>query len=113
MKTEIDYKKGVLFIRIDGFLISSRIHQFESEVIPIILGLSARFVTINLDRVELIDKTGIESLIKLSSIVNRFNGKLVISNINQLIIDNIKNSDLFDYCFKSINEKKSFGVFAI
>ena len=69
MTTNIDYKKGVLFIRLNGVLVGNKINKFESEVIPIVLGLGSRYVTLNLFKLELIDRRGIESIIKISNIV--------------------------------------------
>ena len=48
MTTNIDYKKGVLFIRLNGVLVGNKISKFESEVIPIVLGLGSKYVTLNL-----------------------------------------------------------------
>ena len=109
MGIDIDYKRGILFIRLLGNLTLNNIFKFEEEVIPIVLELTARNVSINLSNVNLIDN----SFIKISNIVNRFNGKVVICDINNDINDYIKNSDLFDYCFRSKNEKFASGVFSI
>ena len=38
---------------------------------------------------------------------------VVICDINSSILDYIKNSDIFEYCFKSKNENSSVGVFSI
>lgn len=113
MGIDIDYKRGILFIRLLGNLTLNNIFKFEEEVIPIVLELTARNVSINLANVNLIDNSFINSFIKISNIVNRFNGKVVICDINNDINDYIKNSDLFDYCFRSRNEKLASGVFSI
>ena len=113
MKTDIDYKKDILYIKVNGVLVGNKIQKFESEVIPIILGLNAKYVTINLKDVDLIDKRGINSLIKVSNIVNRFKGKVVLCELNNYLKDNFKHSDVFDYCYKSKNEKSSIGVFKL
>ncbi len=113
MKTDIDYKKDILYIKVNGVLVGNKVEKFETEVIPIILGLSAKFVTINLKAVDLIDRRGINSLIKVSNVVNRFKGKVVLCELNNYLKDNFKHSDVFDYCYKSKNEKSSIGVFKL
>lgn len=113
MNTDIEYKKGVLLIKVKGLLVGNKTEIFESEVIPIILGLNADRVTISLLDVDLIDNRGINSLIKISSIVNRFNGKVVLCDLNKYIKNRLKQSDVYDYCFKSRSEKTSMGVFSI
>lgn len=113
MNTDIEYKKGVLYVRVSGVLISSKINKFESEIIPLLLGLDSKYVTLNLNGVDLIDKNGINSIIKLSNIVSKNEGKLVICNINDNIKSNFDNSDIFDYCFKAKNEITSSWIFSI
>ena len=113
MKTDIDYKKDILYIKVNGVLVGNKVEKFETEVIPIILGLNAKFVTINLKAVDLIDSRGINSLIKVSNVVNRFKGKVVLCELNNYLKDNFKHSDVFDYCYKSKNEKSSIGVFKL
>ena len=109
MDIDIDYKKGILFIRIIGNFIRSNISKFEERIIPIILELTAKKVSINLSNIIMIDNYGLESFIKISNIVNRFNGKVAICDINNYI----KSSDVFDYCFKSKNEESVVGVLNI
>ena len=113
MKTDIDYEDDVLFIRINGVLLGNKINLFESEVIPLLFGLQCKNAIINLSKIELIDKRGINSLIKISEIVNRFKGKVVLCDLNDYVKDNFKHSDIFDYCFKSKNEITSKEVFKI
>lgn len=111
MTTSIEFKKGILFVRIKGILVGNKVRKFEEEVIPIIVGLEAKNVTINLFDVHLIDKRGLDSFIKISSLINKNNGKLAICEINEYIALNFANSDIFDYCFRTKNELTSLGVF--
>lgn len=113
MTTDIEYKKGVLYIRLKGLLVGKRVRSFEEEVIPIALGLKAKYITINLQELDMVDIRGLESFIKLSSIVNNNDGKLVLCEINELIKNRVYKSDVFDYCYKTKNELTSLGVFSI
>ncbi len=111
MRTNIDFRKDVLFIKIIGLFVSSRVKKFESEVIPIILSLKTNKLVINMRDVTLIDKEGINSIIKISDIVNRFNGKVVLCELNDYLKINFKHSDIFDYCYKTKNENTTSWVF--
>ncbi len=113
MKTNLRFRNSILYIKIDGVLVGNKVQQFESEVIPIILGLKTKYVTINLKNVELIDKRGIDSLIKIADLTNRFKGKVALCELSKYIIDNFKHSDIFDYCFKTKNENTSLEVFKL
>lgn len=113
METEIDLKNGILYIRVSGVLVGNKVNKFECEVLPIVLSLESKYVTINLKDVDLIDSRGINSLIKVADSVNKFKGKVVLCDLNEYIKEIFKHSDIFDYCYKSSNEKTSVGVFSI
>lgn len=111
MRTNIKYKKKVLTIKIIGILVGRKIEEFENEILPIILSLQSKKVVINMENVNLIDKSGINSIIKISNIVNNYNGKVVLCNLNNYLKINLSHSDIFDYCFKSKDEKSTNWVF--
>lgn len=98
MKTEIKYKKNILSIKLNDSLNKDTYYDFESEIIPIVLNLKINKLNINLSKVFIIDDLGINSLIKISSIINGFNGNVDIRGINNCIRNILNNSDLFDYC---------------
>ncbi|MBQ4262697.1 MAG: STAS domain-containing protein [Bacilli bacterium] len=111
MTTNIDFKKGILFIRIKGSLNQKNKNYFESEVIPVILGLQARCITLNLYELSEVDEKGVSSFIKLSNIANKWGGKVAICEINKSIKNFINKTDIFDYCFKTKNELTALGAF--
>lgn len=111
MRTRIEYKNDILFIKIIGFLVGGKIDKFEMQIIPIILLLEIRKVVINMKNVVLIDRRGVESIIKISNIVNGFKGKTVLCDLNEYLKINFKHSDIYDYCYKSKDEKNIKWVF--
>lgn len=113
MIANIDYKKGVLFIRIKGVLTGNKCIEFENKIIPIVFGLESKYITINMSNVKDIDLNGINSFVKLSNIVSKWSGKVALCELNKNIDDFIRQSDIFDYCFKTKNELTAIGVFRI
>lgn len=113
MKTDIEYKNNILYVKAPCVLVGNKTNKFESLVIPLILNLNAKYVTIGLKDVDLIDKKGVNSLIKMSTIVNKNKGKLVLCELNEYVKQYFKNTDIFDYCFKSKDFKSSVEVFKI
>ena len=71
MGIDIDYKRGILFIRLLGNLTLNNIFKFEEEVIPIVLELTARNVSINLANVNLIDNSFINSFIVHTNVISK------------------------------------------
>ena len=103
MNIDMDYKKKILFIDINDSLIKKDISNFESLVIPVLLELKCRDVTINLN-IDCIDKYGINSIIKLCNLENRFNGNVFINNINNSIRKILNESNLYNYCLHNERE---------
>ena len=85
MTTNIEFKKGILFVRLNGSFYNETLNVFESRVIPVILGMSLKRVNIDLKDVNFVDKSGIDSIIKISNVVSRYDGKVVISGINDKV----------------------------
>ena len=98
MTTEIKYKKNILYLKINESLNKDTYYNFESEIVPIVLNLKINKLNINLSKVLNIDDIGINSLIKVSSIINGFNGEVDVRGINNSIRNILNESDLFDYC---------------
>lgn len=113
MTTNIEFKKGILFVSLNGCFYSDTSRILECRLIPIILGMSLRKVNIDISDIKFIDKSGIDTLIKLSNVVSRYDGKVVVSGINDKIKLTLRNSDLFDYCFKSRDLEHSTRVLGI
>ena len=113
MKTDIEYKNNILYVKAPPILSGNKTNKFESYIIPLILNLNAKYVTVNLKDVDLIDCKGVHSLIKISSIVNKNKGKLVLCELNKYVNDYFKKTDIFDYCFKSKDYNSSVEVFKI
>ena len=103
MNIDMNYKKKILFININYTLIKKDVSKFESMVIPMLLELKCRDVTINLN-IDIIDKHGINSIIKICNLENKFNGNVIINRINNNIRKFLSNSDLYNYCIH--NEKE-------
>ena len=109
----IEYKDNVLYIKAPNVLVGDKTIDFESKIIPIVLCLNIRYITISLEDIDFIDKKGVNSIIKLSQLVGKNNGKVVLCNLNDYIKSSFKKTDIFDYCFKSKNYKSSLEVFKI
>ena len=103
MNIDMDYKKKVLFINVNESLIKKDVSNFESLVIPVILELKCRDITINLN-IDSIDKYGINSIIKICNIENKFDGNVFINKINNNIRKLLTESNLYDYCIHNERE---------
>lgn len=113
MQTKMEYRKGILFIRITGSLIRKNINKFESDVLPVILKQGIKYVVLNLENLDQIDNYGIDSLSNLYEIIYRNNGRSSLCNINSKIKERIKNSNLNNFYFNTNNELTALELFKL
>ena len=97
MKTNIEFRKGILFIRLNGALIRRNINKFESEILPVILKQGLKYVVINLENLEYLDK----------------NGRTSFCNMSEEIKNMIKNTNIYDKFFNTNNELTALELFKL
>ncbi len=112
MCIKMEYKKGILFIRIEGVFNRLTYKKFNEEVFPTILKNELKYIVVNFDKLKRIDKCGIESLSELFDIIDRYNGKITFCNLINLNIKEFINENLSnDLFFESANELTAIGMF--
>ena len=111
-KTNIEFKKGVLFIRMEGILDKKTSVKTRKEIIPIILKNGFRYVVLNLNSINYIDSYGIELLDEINNLVIKFNGKTTLIK-NKKIENIIKGTLIENVLYKVKNEKSALGVFEL
>ena len=113
LKIDMEFRKGILFIRLVGKLNKYTVNVINDNVIPVILKHGLKFIVVNLDKLYSIDSEGIEMLIKLNELVSRWNGKTTLCSINKYMKDDINNTDLKNKYFETSDELTAIEVFKI
>ena len=113
LKIDMEFRKGILFIRLEGKLNKYTVNEINDNVIPVILKHGLKFIVVNLDKLYSIDSEGIEMLIKLNELVSRWNGKTTLCSINKYMKDDINNTDLKSKYFETSDELTAIEVFKI
>ena len=111
-KTDIEFKKGVLFIRVSGVLDKTNSSKLKKEIIPLILKNGFKFVALNLNGVNLIDEYGINAIDEINDAVLRFNGKTTLID-GKRIEKKIKGTIIDNILYKVKNERVALGVFEL
>ncbi len=113
LKINMEFKKGVLFIRLDGSLDNISIDKFNNEVLSLVLNNGLKQIVVNLDKVYNIDEKGIDGLLNLSEIVSSFNGKTTLCSLtNKKVKSLINKINTFNF-YESQNELTALGVMKI
>ncbi len=111
-KIDVKFKKGVLFIRIEGELDEKNSKESRKSIIPILLKNGFKYVVLNLDDVNYIDNYGIELIEEINNIVMQFNGKTTLIK-NKKIEKLLKGTLVENILYKVKNEALALGVFEL
>lgn len=111
-KTNIEFKKGVLFVRIEGELNKTNTIDLRKSIIPILLKNGFRYVVLNLNDIDYLDNYGIELIEEINDIVVRFNGKTTLIK-NKKIDKILKGTLIENILYKVKNEESALGVFEL
>lgn len=110
----MEFKRGILFIRLEGSLNIKNVGKFENEVIPIILKQEIKYVVINLDKLLFLDIRGVSSLLNLDEIVRSFGGKTTLCSLtNNEVRKLIHKYNIESLFYETNNELTALGVMKI
>lgn len=82
----MEFRKGILFVRLTGIFSDSDIDKFNKDVKEVILESGIRYVVFNVKDLEDISKEGIKMIKNLRKIINKDNGEffLIANEIKEL-----------------------------
>ena len=110
LEINMEFRKGILFIRLTGDLNIKTINIFNEEVIPVILKHGLKYIVVNLDKLDKIDVSGIETLMNLNELVSRWDGKASLCSVNKSIKNNFTQLDSKFYdASDELNALEVFG----
>lgn len=114
LKIELEFRKGILFVRLDGELNKYTVNNFDEEVVPIILKHGIKRIVINLDRLNAIDINGINRLINVNEITRNLNGRTIICSISSNEVkEKLKDKEYVSKFYETSNELTALGVMKI
>lgn len=104
LEINMEIRKGIMFIRLDGCLNSNTIDKFNDDVERLLIDNGIRDVVLNLSNLKDIDIKGINTLLESYQVCKNNHGNTFICSINNLIKDKIYKSKLFNYIFEVDSE---------
>lgn len=90
LKMDLEYKGGILFIRLDGILNRKTSYKINNYVIPIINKHHIKYIIYNLENIKEIDNYGIDAIINTKLSLKKNNGKLLLCKLNNELKNNLK-----------------------
>ncbi len=102
---DIECRKGVFFVRLNGILNNETVYKIKEEILDIIMFNGIKFMVFNFENLCYIDMAGIKTLKKVQrSIKNNYGNTYICGIKSNIVRSKILNSDLLDY-FKEVNSE--------
>jgi len=89
LNMNIEYTKGVLFVRLTGKLDRSSSYKINKYLIPVILKQKIKYLVYNLDNLEALDDDGKDALLNTEYAIQTNKGKLYLSDVKSNLIKQI------------------------
>lgn len=106
---EMEFRRGVLFVRLKGNLIETTNIKFKNEIFKIINRSGITNIVINLENINIVNDLGMNTIYEIEALVKSKNGNLVICNMPDRLFK-IKPKI---YLYKSQNELTALNTFNI
>lgn len=84
LKIDMQFKQGILFVRLKGILNGDTSIVLDKDLNDIIINNGIKYVLINLNKLEYADKYGLKVIIKNYKNIAKNKGKMIICGINKL-----------------------------
>lgn len=70
----MEFRKGILFVRLFGTLSKKTLDTFEEEVKEVIVRSGIKYVVLNIDNLDSISEDGIKKIKQLKKIIKKMDG---------------------------------------
>lgn len=114
LETNLEFRKGILFVRLKGKLTKDTVCDLREEVTKKILKSGIRNVVFNVEELDEIDLKGINTLLYNYEICNKNDGKSLLCGIkNNKVKIKMEQSRLLKYIKETENELTAFEIINI
>jgi len=86
----LEYSKGILFVRLDGKLNRKTSYKINNYLVPVILKHKIKKIVYNFLKLTDVDECGIDAILNTESAVKNNHGALMLCELNKLISKKLK-----------------------
>ncbi len=90
LKMDLEYEKGILFIRLDGFLNRKVSYKINNYLVPVLKKHQIKYVIYNLAKLQNIDESGIDAILNTKCTIRKNKGKLYLCEVSKEVALKIK-----------------------
>jgi len=111
LNINLEFHKGILFVRLEGNLNKDTVKKLESEVTNLIKENGIRNIVFNVSNLIYIDLDGINGLLSNYEICKFHKGRSLVCGLNDgLVKQRITNSRLLKYMYETSDELSAVNV---
>lgn len=78
---DIEYNKGILFVRLDGNLTRKNTYKINNYLAPVVLKHRIKFLVYNLTMVSKVDQDGLDAILRTKYAIRRNEGQVFLCEI--------------------------------
>lgn len=82
LKMDLEYSKGILFVRLEGQLNRNTSYKINNYLIPVILKHKIRYLVYNLYNLQDIDETGIDAFLNTKEAIKNNKGIICLCEVS-------------------------------
>ena len=90
LKMNLEYNKGILFVRLDGVLNRSTSYKVNNYLVPVLLKHKIKYLVYNFYFLEDIDEDGIDALLNSEEAIKTNKGVMYICEVNKRLERKLK-----------------------
>jgi len=84
LDVDMEFRQGILFVRLKGLLNGDTAKKFEKELQELIYNNGIKYLLLNLKKLDYIDTYGLKSIFRSYKFIIENQGKMIICGINKL-----------------------------
>ncbi len=113
LNTILEYRKGILFVRLDGSLIKNTVGSINEKLVSIIKEDNLDNIVLNVENLIELDFKGINLIFYLYELCKKNKGHILICGLNEKIKKKLKKNRVLNYIKEINSELDSFNLIKI
>ncbi|MBR1413173.1 MAG: STAS domain-containing protein [Bacilli bacterium] len=90
LKIDMEYTKGILFVRLDGNLDRKQCYKLNNYLVPVILKHKIKYLIYNMYSLKDIDSSGVDALINSKCAIKANKGRVLMCEVDKEVKKSLK-----------------------
>ena len=90
LKVDMEYDKGILYVRLNGVLERKVSYKINNYIVPTVLKHKVKYLVFNLLELKDIDESGMDALLNTKCAIRTNRGKICLCEVSDEVREKIK-----------------------